>query len=121
MRYQCDGVQSQRARIRASGNMSALTRQEMEFGLDVSRALNCTDRVNKTSFVCASDSINRISMPYTAYCLFIFLKNIIVHFVYCCPAFDSASNRNENQESSWDNDRQARKANNLTAICEPIV
>jgi hypothetical protein len=31
---------------------------------------------------------------------------------------DSASNRNECQESSA---RKARKADNLTAICEPIV
>jgi hypothetical protein len=36
---------------------------------------------------------------------------------------DSASNRNEYQESSWGikGGRQARKDDNLTAICEPIV
>jgi hypothetical protein len=34
---------------------------------------------------------------------------------------DSASNRNENQESSWGKGQPARKADNLTAICEPIV
>jgi hypothetical protein len=32
------------------------------------------------------------------------------------PGVDSASNRNEYQE-----ERPARKADNLTAICEPIV
>jgi hypothetical protein len=36
---------------------------------------------------------------------------------------DSASNRNEYQESSWGvkAGRPTRKADNLTAICEPIV
>jgi hypothetical protein len=36
---------------------------------------------------------------------------------------DSACNRNEYQESSWGRGkgRTARKADNLTAICEPIV
>jgi hypothetical protein len=33
----------------------------------------------------------------------------------------SASNRNEYQESSWGKGRPARGADNLTAICEPIV
>jgi hypothetical protein len=39
------------------------------------------------------------------------------------PGVDSASNRNEYQESSWGvkDGRPARKADNLTAICEPIV
>jgi hypothetical protein len=38
------------------------------------------------------------------------------------PGVDSASNRNEYQESSWGKGgRPARKADNLTAICEPIV
>jgi hypothetical protein len=38
------------------------------------------------------------------------------------PGIDSASNRNEYQESSWwAKERQARKVDNLTAICEPIV
>jgi hypothetical protein len=38
------------------------------------------------------------------------------------PGVDSASNRNEYQESSWGGKgRPARKADNLTAICEPIV
>jgi hypothetical protein len=39
------------------------------------------------------------------------------------PWVDSASNRNEYQESSWGvkGGRPARKAGNLTAICEPIV
>jgi hypothetical protein len=38
------------------------------------------------------------------------------------PAVDAASNRNEYQESSWGGKgRPARKADNLTAICEPIV
>jgi hypothetical protein len=37
--------------------------------------------------------------------------------------FLSASNRNEYQESSWGVEacRLARKTDNLTAICEPIV
>jgi hypothetical protein len=39
-----------------------------------------------------------------------------------CPGVDSASNRNEYHESSWEGKgRLARKADNLTAICEPIV
>jgi hypothetical protein len=33
---------------------------------------------------------------------------------------DSASNRNEYQESSWAKGQPALKADNLTAICEPI-
>jgi hypothetical protein len=38
------------------------------------------------------------------------------------PGFDSGPNRNEYQESSWGvEERLARKADNLTAICEPIV
>jgi hypothetical protein len=38
------------------------------------------------------------------------------------PAIDSASNRNEYQESSWGGKGwPAHKADNLTAICEPIV
>jgi hypothetical protein len=37
------------------------------------------------------------------------------------PGVDSASNRNEYQESSWGKGRPVRKADNLTAICEPIV
>jgi hypothetical protein len=38
------------------------------------------------------------------------------------PGVDPASNRNEYQESSWwSKGRPARKANNLTAIYEPIV
>jgi hypothetical protein len=37
------------------------------------------------------------------------------------PGVDSASNRNEYQESLGSKGRPARKADNLTAICEPIV
>jgi hypothetical protein len=38
------------------------------------------------------------------------------------PGVDSASNKNEYQESSWGGKkRPARRADNLTAICEPIV
>jgi hypothetical protein len=40
------------------------------------------------------------------------------------PEVDSASNGNEYQEDSWGGGgkgRPARKADNLTAICEPIV
>jgi hypothetical protein len=37
------------------------------------------------------------------------------------PRVDSASNRNEYQKSSRGKGREARKADNLTAICEPIV
>jgi hypothetical protein len=39
------------------------------------------------------------------------------------PGVDSASNRDEYQESSWGvkGGRPARKADNLTAICEPKV
>jgi hypothetical protein len=38
------------------------------------------------------------------------------------PGVDSASNRNEYQESFWGGKwRTARKADNLTAICEPTV
>jgi hypothetical protein len=34
---------------------------------------------------------------------------------------DSAPNRNEYQESSWGKGQLERKADNLTAICKPIV
>jgi hypothetical protein len=37
------------------------------------------------------------------------------------PGVDSASNRNEYQEYFWVKGRPVRKADNLTAICEPIV
>jgi hypothetical protein len=37
------------------------------------------------------------------------------------PRVDSASNRNKYQEISWVQGRPARKADNLTPICEPIV
>jgi hypothetical protein len=37
------------------------------------------------------------------------------------PGVDSASNRNEYKESSWGKGWPACKADNLTAICEPIV
>jgi hypothetical protein len=37
------------------------------------------------------------------------------------PGVDSASNRNEYQEYSGGKGRPARKADNLTAIYEPIV
>jgi hypothetical protein len=39
------------------------------------------------------------------------------------PGVDLPSNRNEYQESSWGvkGGRPARKADNLTAICEPII
>jgi hypothetical protein len=37
------------------------------------------------------------------------------------PGADSASNRNECQESPWGKGRPARKADNLTDICEPNV
>jgi hypothetical protein len=37
------------------------------------------------------------------------------------PGVDSASNTNEYQEPSWGKSRPARKADNLTAICESIV
>jgi hypothetical protein len=36
------------------------------------------------------------------------------------PGVDIAYNRNEYQESSWGKGWPARKADNLTAICEPI-
>jgi hypothetical protein len=38
------------------------------------------------------------------------------------PGVDSASNRNQYSESLWGGKGQpARKADNLTVICEPIV
>jgi hypothetical protein len=37
------------------------------------------------------------------------------------PGVDSASNRNEYRESSWGVKSDRRRADNLTAICEPIV
>jgi hypothetical protein len=37
------------------------------------------------------------------------------------PWGDSASNRNEYQESSWGKERLACKADNLNAICEPTL
>jgi hypothetical protein len=39
-----------------------------------------------------------------------------------CPGVDSASNRNEYQESLWGvKGGPARKADNVTAICESII
>jgi hypothetical protein len=52
-----------------------------------------------------------------------FSVDIIFH-PHCDPGVDSASNRNEYQESSWGGGvkgRPACRADNLTAICEPIV
>jgi hypothetical protein len=40
---------------------------------------------------------------------------------FCPPQVESTLNRNEYQESYWDKRRPARKADNITAICEPIV
>jgi hypothetical protein len=41
---------------------------------------------------------------------------------HCGRSVDSDSNRNQYQKSSWGlKGRPARKADNLTAICEPIV
>jgi hypothetical protein len=37
------------------------------------------------------------------------------------PGVDSASNRNEYQESSWGKGQLAREADNLTATCESTV
>jgi hypothetical protein len=37
------------------------------------------------------------------------------------PGVDSASNRNEYQESSWGKGRPACEADNLTTISEPTV
>jgi hypothetical protein len=37
------------------------------------------------------------------------------------PRVDSASNRNEYQESSWGKGWPARGADHLTVVCEPIV
>jgi hypothetical protein len=50
--------------------------------------------------------------------IFQFTLSFQPHYV---PGFDSASNRNEYQESSGGKGLPARKADNLTAICEPIV
>jgi hypothetical protein len=38
-----------------------------------------------------------------------------------CPGVDSACNRNEYQNVPGGKGRPARRADNLTAICEPIV
>jgi hypothetical protein len=47
----------------------------------------------------------------------------VTGFLHYGPGVDSASNRNEYQELSWrvKCGLVARKAENLTAICEPIV
>jgi hypothetical protein len=37
------------------------------------------------------------------------------------PVVDSASKRSEYQKCSWDEERPARKTDNLTAIYEPIA
>jgi hypothetical protein len=37
------------------------------------------------------------------------------------PGIESASNRNEYQESSWGSKAQPARKADLTAICEPIV
>jgi hypothetical protein len=56
---------------------------------------------------------------------FKFYKSITLTNVgYCLrrdPGVESAFNRNEYQESSWGKGLPARKAHNLTVICEPIV
>jgi hypothetical protein len=45
----------------------------------------------------------------------------LIHPALYGPEVDSASNRNEYQEFSGGKGRPERKADNLTAICEPIV
>jgi hypothetical protein len=48
--------------------------------------------------------------------------DLILSAAHYGPGVDSASNRNEYQEDSWGGGgRRARKADNLTAICGPIV
>jgi hypothetical protein len=49
------------------------------------------------------------------------VNKIFVFQLHYGPGFDSASNRNEYQESSWGKGRPARNADNFTAISEPIV
>jgi hypothetical protein len=59
------------------------------------------------------------SIPDEVVGLFQFTESFQPHYG---PGVVSATNRNEYQESSWGGKgRQARKADNLTAICEPIV
>jgi hypothetical protein len=50
-----------------------------------------------------------------------FSIDLILPAAHCGLGVDSASNRNEYQESSWGKGRKASKADNLTTICEPIV
>jgi hypothetical protein len=52
------------------------------------------------------------------YCIFYLAYSFQPHYG---PGVDSASNINEYQEFSWGKGRPAREADNLTAICEPIV
>jgi hypothetical protein len=56
----------------------------------------------------------RFSMRLLGY--FSLTQSFQLHYV---PGVDSASNKNEYQGSSWG--REARKADNLTAICGPTV
>jgi hypothetical protein len=50
------------------------------------------------------------------------LLDFLIDLILPVAEVDSASNRNEYQESSWrGKGRPARKADNLTAICESIV
>jgi hypothetical protein len=55
--------------------------------------------------------------------MYFYLPNITSFQLHYGPGVDSAFNRNEYQESSSEvkGGRPACKADNLTAICEPIV
>jgi hypothetical protein len=59
------------------------------------------------------------SIPDDVIRFFQFIELFQPHY---SPGVDSASNRNEYQECSWeDKERPESKADNLTVICEPII
>jgi hypothetical protein len=58
------------------------------------------------------------TIPDGVFEFFQFIQSFQPHYG---SGVDSASNRNEYQESFWDKGRPARKAENFTVVCEPIV
>jgi hypothetical protein len=62
---------------------------------------------------------SRARVPMRSLGSFQFTSSFQAHYG---PGVDSTSNRNEYQVYSWGGkERRVRKADNLTAICEPIV
>jgi hypothetical protein len=64
------------------------------------------------------DGRSRVPFPMRLLDFFQFTQSFQPHYGL---GVDSVSNGNEYQGSSWGKRRPALKADNLTAICEPIV